>query len=362
MYTGSARSLTLVAMTFSSLDLNLLQVCSIRVPGQLVEYNFDALLQLSHRVTCSSVSVPPNYAGQVEFTGIEVGAGGRPDVRAGGVMEFLKSQIRDLRAVWHSADVKPSFGNLARSQGFITSRVADPDPFISENLNSIFNFFRHNFVVFAGGDAITNMIMTRHPFTPVESGSAIQKYKIRIRIRNKSFRIRNPDYIPHQFDVARGRLEGVVVHLFLQLVDEVMGLDGVGPYFFSSFTPLQPRNDVFVSSSTARMVFTVFLTMQAPFMMSLTLKLAQNILTAVFPEYSFPLVGSLAETQNGMLECRDILHRFVCKFSYLFLKFRKVKSDCIESQFNKIIFIYLAKFINISNTACSCYMIISIYD
>ena len=32
-------------------------------------------------------------------------------------------------------------------------------------------FFRHNFVVFAGGDAITNMIMTRHPFTLVGFGS-----------------------------------------------------------------------------------------------------------------------------------------------------------------------------------------------
>ena len=41
-------------------------------------------------------------------------------------------------------------------------------------------FFRHNFVVFAGGDAITNM-MTRHPFTLVGSGSAMKKLKIRIR-------------------------------------------------------------------------------------------------------------------------------------------------------------------------------------
>ena len=43
-----------------------------------------------------------------------------------------------------------------------------------------FLFFRHNFDVFAGGDAITNMIMTRHPLTLVGSGSVSA-------IRNKKF-------------------------------------------------------------------------------------------------------------------------------------------------------------------------------
>ena len=52
-------------------------------------------------------------------------------------------------------------------------------------------------------------------------------------------------YIPHQCDVPYVGLAGVVVHLLLQLVDEVKGLDGVRP----SFTPPQPRNDCAIRAS-----------------------------------------------------------------------------------------------------------------